>query len=59
MTGDEPSYTVVRAKKVVIATGSTSRLYPPAGTPGCHLVKEVGISLHSIATSERSSVKVD
>lgn len=34
MTGDEPSYTVVRAKKVVIATGSTSRLYPPAGTPG-------------------------
>ena len=34
MSGKEPSYTVVRAKKVIIATGSASRLYPPAGTPG-------------------------
>ena len=34
MSGKEPSYTVVRAKKVIIATGSASRLYSPAGTPG-------------------------
>lgn len=34
MSGKEPAYTVVRARKVIIATGAASRLYPPAGTPG-------------------------
>ena len=34
MSGKEPAYTVVRAKKVILATGAASRLYPPAGTPG-------------------------
>lgn len=29
-----PSYTVVRASKVILATGSANRLYAPAGTPG-------------------------
>ena len=34
MSEREPSYVVVRAKKVILATGAASRLYPPAGTPG-------------------------
>lgn len=34
MTGPDPAFTVVRAQKVVLATGATSRLYAPAGTPG-------------------------
>ena len=31
---DEPVLRVIRAKTVILATGSASRLYPPAGTPG-------------------------
>ena len=34
MSGPEPAYTVVRAQKIMLATGATSRLYAPAGTPG-------------------------
>jgi succinate dehydrogenase/fumarate reductase flavoprotein subunit len=31
---DEPAFTVVRAKKVILATGTANRLYPSAATPG-------------------------
>ena len=31
---DEPSFTVIRAKKVILATGTANRLYPAAGSPG-------------------------
>ena len=31
---DEPTFTVIRAKKVVLATGTANRLYPAAGSPG-------------------------
>jgi succinate dehydrogenase/fumarate reductase flavoprotein subunit len=31
---DEPVLKVIRAKTVILATGSASRLYPPAGSPG-------------------------
>ena len=30
---DEPSFTVISAKKVILATGTANRLYTPAGTP--------------------------
>jgi succinate dehydrogenase/fumarate reductase flavoprotein subunit len=30
----EPELRIIRANSVVLATGSASRLYPPAGTPG-------------------------
>jgi succinate dehydrogenase/fumarate reductase flavoprotein subunit len=31
---DTPVLKIIRAKSVIICTGSTNRLYPPAGTPG-------------------------
>jgi succinate dehydrogenase/fumarate reductase flavoprotein subunit len=31
---DEPEIKIIRAKSVILATGSASRLYPPAPTPG-------------------------
>ena len=31
---DVPSFTVIRAKKVVLSTGTANRLYPAAGSPG-------------------------
>ncbi|MCQ2444857.1 MAG: FAD-binding protein [Mailhella sp.] len=31
---DVPSFTVIKAKKVILATGSANRLYPAAGSPG-------------------------
>jgi len=31
---DEPSFTVIKAKKVILATGTANRLYPSAGSPG-------------------------
>jgi succinate dehydrogenase/fumarate reductase flavoprotein subunit len=34
LSGPEPAFTVVRAKKVILATGSATRLYPAAGSPG-------------------------
>lgn len=34
VTRDEPSFTVIRAKKVILATGTANRLYPAAGSPG-------------------------
>ncbi len=30
---DEPSFTLIRAKSVILCTGTANRLYPPAGTP--------------------------
>ena len=32
---EEPEIKIIRAKAVILATGSASRLYPPAGSPGC------------------------
>ena len=31
----EPVLQIIRAKSVIVTTGSASRLYPPAGSPGC------------------------
>ena len=31
---DEPAFTVIRAKKVILATGTANRLYPAAASPG-------------------------
>lgn len=31
---DMPTFKIIRAKKIILATGSTNRLYPPAGSPG-------------------------
>lgn len=34
ISGDTPCFTVIRAKKVVLSTGTANRLYPAAGSPG-------------------------
>ena len=34
VTQDEPSFTVIKAKKVILSTGTANRLYPSAGSPG-------------------------
>ena len=34
VTTGEPKIQIIRAKAVILATGSASRLYPPQGTPG-------------------------
>ncbi|MDR2503606.1 MAG: FAD-dependent oxidoreductase [Deltaproteobacteria bacterium] len=34
MSRPEPSFTVIQAKKVILATGSATRLYPSAASPG-------------------------
>ncbi|WP_298067321.1 FAD-dependent oxidoreductase [uncultured Mailhella sp.] len=34
VTGDVPSFTLIRAKKVILSTGTANRLYPAAGSPG-------------------------
>ena len=31
---DTPTFTVIRAKKVILSTGTANRLYPAAGSPG-------------------------
>lgn len=34
ISGPEPRFTVIRAKKVILATGAANRLYPSAASPG-------------------------
>lgn len=34
VSGEEPFFRLIRAKKVILATGTANRLYPAAGTPG-------------------------
>ncbi len=34
ITEDEPRFTVIQAKKVILSTGTANRLYPAAGSPG-------------------------
>jgi len=34
VSGEEPGWILVKAKKVILATGTANRLYPAAGTPG-------------------------
>ena len=33
VSNEEPSFTLIRAKAVILSTGTGNRLYPPAGTP--------------------------
>ena len=34
VSGETPSFTFVKARKVILATGTANRLYPAAGSPG-------------------------
>lgn len=34
VSGEPPSFTFVKARKVILATGTANRLYPAAGSPG-------------------------
>ena len=34
VSGESPSFTFVKARKVILATGTANRLYPAAGSPG-------------------------
>lgn len=34
VSNDDPSFTIVKASRVILATGTANRLYPAAGSPG-------------------------
>ena len=34
ISAEEPAFRIIRAKKVILATGTANRLYPSAGSPG-------------------------
>ena len=47
---DTPAFTVIKAKKVVLSTGTANRLYPAAGSPGWPFNTAFGFLCHPAGT---------